>query len=475
MSDTLRLALLNAGFLAVGQALLAGTGLVRDARSAFRLAGLAYLAGWAATGVALSFVLMAGVPFRAVTVLVLWAALAAAGLAAVRRVPASELQPAGAAAGGRAGRGLDLAERGVGLAAAAALVAYLVVELLSINGRRGSFHPDVWAMWLPKGETIFFFHGLDLGQGGFTSFAHPNYPPLVPSLDATTFAFLGRADVLLVGSQHWVVIVAFVAALAGLLSYRVRAAISFPCLLLLALLPAFHSMVGSGLGDETLMVEFVAAGLLGALWLRLGDVRLALLAGLFLSAAVLSKSEGLLLAVALGVVALACAARGRRRVPLALLGAAAVTRLAWWIWLVANDVPRGDDYRLSDALHPGYLADHADRLGPGIDGLLAALLGPGRFLVTVPIGLAAAALCIRLCPRVVAFLVGTGLLVLAGYAVIYWISPMEIHLYIDTSARRIVTPVGILFAGVLPLLLAERLAGGPSTAPSASPAPRLAA
>lgn len=477
MSDALRLALLNAGLLAVGEALLAGSGLVRGWRSAVRLAGLAYLVGWAATGVGLSLALIAGIPFRAVTVLALWALLAAGGLAAVRRVPASQLQPAPLGLPGRAGRqarGLAggaglLATRGLGLAAAGALAAYLVAELLSIIGRRGFFHPDVWAMWLPRGEMIFFFHGLDLGEGGYTSFAHPNYPPLLPAVDATTFAFLGRADVLLVGPQHWVLIAAFVAALAGLLAYRVRAAIIYPSLLMIALLPAFHSFVGTGLGDESLMVQFVAAGLLMALWLRLGDGRLAALAALFLSAAVLTKSEGLLVAVAVAVVALIVAGRGRRRWPLALIGVIALTRLVWWAWLAGHHVARSDDYRLSDALRPGYLGDRFDRLGTGIDGLLAALLGPGRFLVAVPIGLAAAVLCIRLCPRVVGFVLGTGTLVLAGYAVIYWISPMEIHLYIDTSARRIVTPVGILWAALLPLFLAERLGAQPSAVPAAAP------
>ena len=43
---------------------------------------------------------------------------------------------------------------------------------------------DAWAFWLPKAKSLLDFGGLDTAVGGFTSFANPGYPPLVPALEA---------------------------------------------------------------------------------------------------------------------------------------------------------------------------------------------------------------------------------------------------------------------------------------------------
>jgi len=50
-----------------------------------------------------------------------------------------------------------------------------------------------------------------------------------------------------------------------------------------------------------------------------------------------------------------------------------------------------------------------------------------------------------------------GVLIFLGYSAIYWISPLDIHFYIDSSARRVISAVGVLAAVALPLALAETL------------------
>ena len=94
-------------------------------------------------------------------------------------------------------------------------------------------------------------------------------------------------------------------------------AILWPCLALLALLPTFTALLGSSLGDEPLMLLVGLGGACSALWLLERDARFAALAGLFLAAAALAKSEGLPIAVVVAattlVVAVAAAAAAAAR------------------------------------------------------------------------------------------------------------------------------------------------------------------
>jgi hypothetical protein len=61
---------------------------------------------------------------------------------------------------------------------------------------------------------------------------------------------MGNTNASPLALQHWVVAVAFVGALASLLAVRVRPAILWPCLALLALLPTFTALLGSSLGTS---------------------------------------------------------------------------------------------------------------------------------------------------------------------------------------------------------------------------------
>lgn len=450
MREALGLLALNAGYAAAGLSVLVGLGLVRRLRDGFLLFGLAVITGWALTGIGVSLALMAGLHATIATVAVLWAVVAGMGAIAAIRVPRSPRSPIGER---------SLAGRVVALAFGAVAAAYLAIDLAAIHALRGAFEPDATSFWLPKALSIFGAGGLDTTPGGFTSFTHPGYPPLLPGTEAITLHFLGSSDPLTLGTQHWIIGVAFFWALGGLLSSRVRPAVLTPCLALLAFAPAFRGLIGTSLGDEALLLQFGVAAVAAAIWLVERDLRLLALASVFLTAGVLTKNEGLLLVVAV-LVALAVAA-GRRQFGWIVLAAVCPigARLLWGAWLTANHVPPETDYRLGDLLRPGYLGEHSGRLWTGLDGLAAALLGP-RWLLVVPFALAACVAAVVYRPRLVAFVVVAGTGVFLGYAAIYWISPLDIHFYIDSSARRIVSAVGVLCAGALPLLLMEGLRTG---------------
>jgi len=167
---------------------------------------------------------------------------------------------------------LSLPGQAVALVGGMLLFAALVAFFQRVRSS-GQLHADVWGFWLPRAKTIFETGELDTGLGGYTSFTHSEYPPLAPASDAVAFRFMGRDDVLLLPVQHWVLVLAFGAALAGLLAGRVRPAILWPSLASISLLPALERLVGSSLADESLAELFALAGVCAALWLLEGDWR----------------------------------------------------------------------------------------------------------------------------------------------------------------------------------------------------------
>jgi hypothetical protein len=117
-------------------------------------------------------------------------------------------------------------------------------------------------------------------------------------------------------------------------------------------------------------------------------------------------------------------------------------------------VPSSNHYHFTDLFRPDFLAHRLDRLQLGLRGLLKQAFLPSRTLLLVPLAVVLSALVARRPPSVRLLAPLTALLVLLGYAAIYWISPIEIHFYLK-AAPRIVTSLILLCAALFPLLLAE--------------------
>jgi hypothetical protein len=456
-SSYLGLAALDATLLVAGLGVLWGLGLVRSGRDALRHAALALLVGWATVGIALSTALVLGAPLTVWIVISVAAAVAAAGVLIGRRVPGRRLAPVG--------------ERGpaswFAVAGAAIVFVQLAALLRRVLGAGAPTEWDAWAFWLPKARSLVEFGGLDTAVGGFTSFAHPSYPPLAPALEASAFAFMGDTSSSVLPLQHWALAAAFVGALASLLAARVRPAILWPSLALLVMLPTFTVLIGSSLGDEPLMLLLGLGGACGALWLLEDEAPYAALAGVFLAAAALTKDEGLPIALVLaGTTLVAAVARAPRRpVPAALVLLAPLAALVpWKLWLRLNDVPTTGDYRLSDLLDPTLLADRLDRLSYAAGELPPYMLEPERWLLAVPLMLAAAVLAAPRRPALSALALASVLAVPAGLLLVYWIGSPPVDWYVTTSAARAVASAVVLAAVWLPLLLTEASGREPPSA-----------
>lgn len=442
---------LDSLLLVGGLGLLYGLGLVRSPAEVARFLALALLAGWAAVGVAESWALVLGAPIRWWVTALLSAALGGAGIALGRRVARRRLRL--------------LREKGLYRWAAAAGAAIVAVDLGAVLARvavQGApLQWDAWAFWLPKARAIADFGGLDTHVGGFTSFPSPGYPPLAPALDATVFAFTGNDAAAPLALQGWVIATAFFVALWSLLSVRVRPAVLWPCLALLASLPNVVAMIGSSLGDEPLMYLLGAAAACAALWLLEDEGRLGGLAALFLAAAALTKNEGIPPALVLG--AALAATRWRRGV---VLLAPLVAYAPWRIWIAAHRLPPSYDYRISDLLHPKLLVDRLHRLSFAVHALPSHLFAREEWLIALPLLLVAVILAAPIRPALAGLaLAGVGAVV-AELLVVYWIGLRPVRWYLQTSADRVIAPAMVMATVFLPLLLHEAL-----TAHTRLPAP----
>jgi hypothetical protein len=377
--SALGLAALNALFLATGLALLFGLRGFATLHELLRLVGLAYLLGTASVTLALSLALVFGGSVSVAMVLAVVAVLTAAGASSGVRLGHPWPRR-------RGDRPPPERFRWLGLACAALTAAYLA-NLLRAARLQSQFvwaEWDVWNSWTTKAKTIYFFGGLDDSLYGTFAMPHPIF---VPTLEAAAFAFMGAADTTLLHVQFWALIAGFVAAIAGLLRPAVPLAILWPFLLLLVVLPELNLHGLAPQADFALDVWFATAALCVALWVLRREPWLLVTAAVLLAAAMLTKREGLLLTFALLAGALVASWTTRRYAWPRLVGAfgaAFLVTLPWQLWRRANGLPSdATDASVSTAL---------DRAGEATSSVAQILVRYDLWLLTVPLGLAAAAL-----------------------------------------------------------------------------------
>jgi hypothetical protein len=406
----------NAAFVAVGYTLLG------PARWRASWAGVALLVGAGTVGTVVFFATIVGLHASLAVAAALAAILAAAGLALWRRAPV-EPETDGA-------RSIDPLTG----------AAFGVIVALCILGVVGGFRSapwldDVWGIWLPKGLAL-WHHGLDARlfapSGEYVTFGVPDYPlwwSVVTSLDVQA---VGELDVRAVCAQLALLTVAFVGAVARLLWDCVRPPVLAGSLLLLVLSPELWRHVQGGVADLPLAIYLALAVSAAARWLQTREWFLLALAGLSLAVALQIKTEAFVEVAALVVVG-ALFARRLLWSALALLAA-----LPWVAWRWLHEVPSRAELDLT----------RVERVPDAARVVAEHLFDPTEWLVLVP-----AAIVLALIARQPKVLLAPGVL-LAVVLVAYWIDRDEIGYVLATSAYRVIDPV-VLSAAVLIPLLAE--------------------
>jgi hypothetical protein len=412
MSLVLGVGAVNAVFLGVGYALLG------RARWHWSWAGLALLVGSGLVGTAVFLAVIAGA--RASLVV---AGLCAAGLVAVGLVAPRRPEPPAPRA----------APVGPWTAAAFGLVAGVCAVGLVGAFRSSPWLDDAWGIWLPKGLAL-WHHGLDerlfAPSGEFVTFGVPDYPlwwSVVTSLDVQAVA---STDVRVLCAQLGLLTVAFVAAVARLLWGHVRPSVLAGSLLLLVLSPELWRQVQGGVADLPLAI-FLATGVLSAaLWLRTRAAFHLVIAACCAAVALQIKTEALPEVAVLAAVGALFARR------LALVALSLVLALPWFAWRAAHDVPGRAELDLS----------RVERIPDALSALAGHLFDPTEWTL-VAVAVLALAVAAR---RPAALLVPASLFAVVVAA--YWVDRDEIGYLVSTSAYRVIDPVVLAAAVLLPLL-----------------------
>jgi hypothetical protein len=426
-------------FAATGLALLWAFRGFRAWGEVLRLGGLAYLLGVAALGVVNTWALASGLSVRPAVALaaaaLVGAAAAAAGIALGRPLPEKV-------------RVARQPERfaWLGLACAAATALYLA-DFLRAARRQTQFtlpEWDVWSIWTTKAKVLYYFGGLDAPV--FQTTFLPGYPILVPTLEAMAFGFIGTADTTLLHVQFWLLLAAFAAAVAGLLRPAVPLALIWPFLLLLVVLPEVNLHGLAPQADFTLDWLFATAALCIALWI--------------------ARREGWYLAAAAVLLAGAMVATWSRRrwawPRLVATGAlAAATLVPWELWR--------SNHNLSGQLQGTAWDSLPERLGPAASSVAQILFDWHFWLATLPLGVAAAAVCfLARGARPLLFLYLVSLVL--GFAGMTWALAAGIDYslgpYTDQNPiPRASGALAMLTIALAPLLLAQALER-PAAAPT---------
>lgn len=440
MTDAIPLVALNVGLAALGALLLLAAGAPRSRRHLATVAGLAPAVGLAAGGLAATLGAMVGIDVGLGSALIALAAVAGVALAARRTSRATLTNPSPA---GAVGRVVEVAALG-----ALALLSLAVVRLAAVTPLD---QWDGWAIWGAKSHALYV--GGDIWSPVFTEpeyvMQHQEYPVLLPALEALSAEALGRFDSTLIDVQAAVVVAAFGLAAWALLRLAVYPAVAACAALALTGSAPLAANAGANYAD-TVVASFTALGTLSLfLWLTRGASLLLVPSAVFLAAAALTKSEGLIFVVAGLVATLVLAPRFERsrRVVLLLAGGIAVLPVAWSLVdrLNGPGARNVDTGALIDPDAYGRIPTAAERLANELAG--------GWTLATLALAVALAAACLARVWWEGAFVALWAGLSFAALVFVYFVSVNPIDWHLGTSADRVVFSLGLGAATLAPVLV----------------------
>jgi hypothetical protein len=425
-----------------GLGVLVAIGLVpRRASALLPALGLAYLAGASVVPVVLIALLVVGVPFTLETFAVVVAACIGLGALRWRGRPPQEA-PARDPWWRRPWRSWPADVWVVG-AFVALFGAFAAIGMLSAL-RMPLDEWDAWSIWARKAQMLTLYDSLvgEFWTGTSYSWIHLDYPLQYPVWEALHFRAAGEFDTQALLRHVWLLLVAFVWAIAYLLRGRVPPVVWAPLLLLAVAAPGVWEQLLTGYADVPMAIFACLGAISLALWLSEGEGRFLALATVMLAATANVKNEGLMVVVALLLVvgAIAVARRLRLAELVVASGVVALAVLPWRAWLsvqgIEGDLPVG-----KGVTDPGYLLDRVDRIWPAIESIAGALADQGRWLHLLPLAalLVAVSLAFGRARRVASFYLASFAVVWAGLVYSYWISPSPLDWHLTTSAHRVVT------------------------------------
>ena len=441
--DVAGLLLANGVFCVAGMGVCAAAGWWRTQPFGLVSLGLAYVAGVAAWGVLAQSLYVVGAPLTRWQVVALGLGIGAVG-AAVALVRSQPREPP---------RTLPLRVPRLLAVGLAALLGLFAVDLW--------FQPhwsyDAWTLWTPKARALVELDGLEAGWFTSAGVVWPDYPLLLPAVEAAVFRFAGYAPGVL-DLQSWLLLAGLVVAFLDVVGRRAPGVVAWAAVATLVAAPTTISQLAGAVADVPLAVQFSLGALLLLVWVRERQPAALVLAAVLLAGASATKVEGLTFALA-AIVALVVVELAARRSPLVpavvTLGAVAVAVVPWRAWLAWHDVEA--QASLGRLLDLGLLARQADYLPETLSSLAARAFDPLQWLLALPFVAVVAYDAFRRGSRAPVLFVGlTATLSFAALVLAYWTTPFDLDHHLATSARRVITPIVVLLLLAAPLLHGER-------------------
>ncbi|CAB4696766.1 MAG: hypothetical protein F2663_05350 [Actinobacteria bacterium] len=436
----------NAILLAVGYAALRPLGFAARGTRITR-AGLAYLVGFGVLGVALTLAAIVGIS-PTIPAIVIVAIVIIGATTRISLRPDATTWHATPLGFGRYGT----------LAAAIGGLVLTVASLAAIAlAAKGQLYPGFWDaidFWIPKAQAIYYGHGIPTDT--WAGLKHPEYPPLLPTLDAGIFHFTGGFHPSLLPLQAVLLGIAFLLTLLGLLDGITPRALSLPALAALATTPWFWWRLQTPTGDQILAYFVTGAAVATIRWLITGERSYFRLGFVLLITATLTKLEGGFVGLLLAAVICVAIYRQRRsdfRSALLLL-ATPLAIVPWRLWLAHAGIPGSSpDYRISYLAHPGFLVDHTHRFTESLRVMLHAPFAEYASTSLVVVATAALVVSAVRRPVIAATVAAWCALAAGGLAAIYWIGTLPVSWYIENSVSRVGATVIVAAAALTPLLL----------------------
>jgi hypothetical protein len=447
--ELIGLAIANVAYFVVGAAAFAVGGWVSPLNSvSWRRLGAAYLFGIVVLVVPASYVALLGVPVGLTALLV---GLAVVGLAVwrvglPRRLPRPSI--------GRPS--LELLVGGAITAVALVLLGYSFGAFVV----RPLVDFDSWAIWAVRARVLYQDAAAAPGALRSGRYGQAPYPLALPTLQALGFGAMGRFDGAVIGAQFAGLAVGFVAALWSLLERRARPIAIGLAVAAIVAAPQLLFQLLTHYADVPLGL-FVGLGVAAAAaWTSRPDRDGWLLACAvaFLGMAGLTKSEGLMFAVA-GALALLVAQIGpgwKARIRPALVAVAALAAILapWQIYCAAYGL-KTDGYSLANVVNIGYLRAQSHRVGPILRELWIQLeISKHWGFLVVAVALAIATGLVGRRWRATTFAVVWLGLGFAGLVLIYWVSTLPTSSNLTNSSFRTIVSLLVGGTALIPLLIA---------------------
>lgn len=453
MSPGLALIVLGALYLLAGYGVLELAGLQVDGvAGALKLLGLAYVVGLVGTSIVLIALLCVGAALSVSWLIAVSVSLGVGGVVAGRRLHGSV-----ATARARLPK--------VELIAAVVLLVGLGAFLQS-GLSWATVHPlgsswDAWAMWVHKGYLLYAFGHIptDFFTSKAYGYMHPNYPMLIPVMNALWF-HLARFSAVSLHAQYWALYCGGLWALGYTASRRSRPVVWVPLLCMLAVTPNVINGLMTLYADIPAALFLMLATLWLGEWLANGGAgrpakSQLMIATILLAGAANTKDEGMTgaIAVLIGAWALLIFSRASRQQirGLAIASVSFVAMLApWQLWLAAHHI--GGDIPIAKGLDPIYVWDRMNRFGPSISAFYNNATSSGwDGLVVIALIVLVLALYTGTARREVSFYASAALLNVLAIVWVYVISPIDLSWWLATSASRtddgfVLTVVAATFA-----------------------------